>query len=214
MKTAIKRLLLAVIFSGVSAYMVFLNIGDWLSISDPPQKADIIICLSGTPDRITKSAQLYQMGLAAKIMVMNRIDYQLMLKQNISPKNILEASWLIESTYQEGIAINRLLSGKDYTSALVVSDPYHLYRVKWTLQQTLKNNAPRISFISSNAPSLDGFWWKNDKSRIFVLSEIPKIVYYWIWHGMLGIEDDPAWATVMERKYVATLTAVFRFMEA
>jgi uncharacterized SAM-binding protein YcdF (DUF218 family) len=215
MKTAIKHLLLLSLFSGVSAYMVFLNIGTWLSIKDPPQQSDIVICLGGgvSDDRIKKAIQLLENGFAGSIMATTNGAYQQILQKNIPPEKILKANRPVESTYHEGLSIQQVLLEGHYTSALVVSDPYHLYRVKWTMTHTLGTGSPHFSFISSEAPSLDGFWWQNEKGRIFVLSEIPKIVYYWIWHGILGIEDDPAWATGMEQQYVAVLTAIFRFMK-
>ncbi|MFH0784567.1 MAG: hypothetical protein V2B20_21785 [Pseudomonadota bacterium] len=62
-----------------------------------------------------------------------------------------------------------------------------------------------FSFVSSDAPSLQGFWRSNRNSRLFVLSELPKIVYYWVWHGVLGIVDDPQWAVDLEESYMAMI---------
>ena len=95
-----------------------------------------------------------------------------------------------------------LLQGGKYKTALVVSDPFHLYRVKWTLRHHFPDDSLHFSFISSDAPSLQGFWWSNERSRLFVLSELPKIVYYWLWHGLLGIAEDPEWAVDLERVYM------------
>ncbi len=65
-----------------------------------------------------------------------------------------------------------------------------------------------LSFVSSDALSLQGFWWSNPNSRLFVLTELPKIVYYWVWHGMLEIAEDPQWAIDLERGYLAFVKAM------
>jgi hypothetical protein len=46
-------------------------------------------------------------------------------------------------------------------------------------------------------------------SRLFVFSEIPKILYYWSWHGVLGIVEDPDWAHHLYRLYMAAVRRLF-----
>ena len=84
--------------------------------TDVPSKADVIICLAGSDDRINKAVWLLGEGLAEKVAVTTDAAYQEMLKKKVSPDKILKANWS------------------------------------------------------------------------------PKIVYYWVWHGVRGIVDDPQWA--------------------
>ena len=36
-------------------------------------------------------------------------------------------------------------------------------------------------------------------SRFFVLTEMPKVLYYWLYHGLLGFEDDPQWTVDLKK---------------
>lgn len=112
-------------------------------------------------------------------MVTSEASYREMLQKKVDPDKILKAVWSAKSTYEEGLLVKGLLGGK-IKSAMVVTDPFHLYRVKWTFQHVFHDKLIEFTFISSDAPSLQGFWWSNHNSRLFVLSELPEIVYYWI----------------------------------
>ena len=192
----------------ILAYAFFLHIGSWLAAADSPQRADVIVCISGSSARTDKAISLLQRGLAGKIAVTTDQVYRAVLAKKVPPEKILKADWSATSTFQEGMIIKSLLDYR-YSSAMVVSDPFHLFRVRWTLHHFFPDGSIRFSLISSDAPSLQGFWWLKSDSRLFVLSELPKILYYWVWHGMMGIAEDPQWAIDLERDYLAFVREVF-----
>jgi len=183
-------------------HTLFSNLGGLLAACDAPRAADLIITTSGSPGRIAKAALLLRQGYAERVLVTTEESYRLMVGLGVSPEKVVRASWSADSTYEEGLLIRELLAGPGSASALVVSDPFHLLRVKWTLHHLFAGDAPRFFFVSSDAPEFQGFWWDNQHSRLFVLHELPKLVYYWFWHGMLGFVDDPPWALRLERMYV------------
>ncbi len=188
--------------------LLFFIIGALLSWQDSAGKADVIVCLSCSNARIEKAIALLQQGLADRVAVTTDEVYSIMLAKKVLPGQILNAHWSATSTYEEGILLKTLLAGK-YTTALVVTDPFHLYRTKWTFRHIFAENSITFSFISSDDPSLQGFWWSKANSRLFVLSELPKIFYYWLWHGLLGIVEDMAWAIELERVYQNYIQDVF-----
>jgi uncharacterized SAM-binding protein YcdF (DUF218 family) len=192
----------------LSAYYFFLHIGDWLTPVDIQKKAEVVVCLAERNSRMDKAISLLQRGLAGKIVVTTDATYQDMLYKKVSPDKILKADWSAESTYEEGLLLKDILDEK-IQSVIVVTDPFHLYRAKWTFRHIFSNKYTVFSFISSDEPSLQGFWWSNPNSRLFVLSELPKIVYYWIWHGLLGVVEDPQWALDFERVYMTFIKDVF-----
>jgi uncharacterized SAM-binding protein YcdF (DUF218 family) len=198
----------------LAGYMLFLNLGGLLTVCDAPGKTELIISTSGAPGRIAKAAELLRLGYGERVLVTTAVSYGLMVSRGVAPEKILRASWSAESTYQEGLLIKELLAGRGYTSALVVSDPFHLFRVKWTLRHLFAGDGLRFLFISTDSSEYRGFWWDNRSSRLFVLSELPKIVYYWIWHGLLGIADDPPWALELEWMYLKLICKNIRVSEA
>ena len=199
--------LLAVVL-GLCAHNFFLNIGDWLTPAEVPGHAQVVICLAEDNYRMDKAISLLREGLVEKVVVTTEATYQDMLFKKVDSAKILRTDRSAESTYEEALLTKGLLDGK-VTSAMVVTDPFHLYRAKWSFLHVFSDESTVFSFISSDSPLLKGFWWSNPRSRLFVLSELPKIVYYWTWHGLLGIIKDPAWAVELERVYIAFIKRVF-----
>jgi hypothetical protein len=76
-----------------------------------------------------------------------------------------------------------------------------MYRVKWTFGQVLNSQKIHTTFTASEPSWAKGSWWENKTSRVFVLNEIPKVLYYWIAHGLLGIKNDPPWVNDLESWY-------------
>jgi len=46
------------------SFLFYRNIGELLSKADVPDRSDVIICMSGSSERVDKTAQLLQQGLA------------------------------------------------------------------------------------------------------------------------------------------------------
>ncbi len=66
----------------------------------------------------------------------------------------------------------------------------------------------RFSYISSEPKWAQGFWWDKSRSRAFVLTELIKIPYYWVAHGLFGLDHNPGWAVGAKRwmhRYVGIL---------
>jgi len=49
-----------------------------------------------------------------------------------------------------------ILRERGYRSALVVTDPYHLRRVRWTFRHVFKNQPINLVFVASDMP------WKGE----------------------------------------------------
>ncbi len=206
--TPLKALLL--VLAAFLCGIIFVgSIGLVLSRTDVVREAEVVVCLGGGSERVHRAVKLFRAGYAEKVVVTSEANYQEMLAQKIDPGKIIKAEWSAANTYQEGLLLQGLLAAGAHRSALVVSDPYHLYRVRWTLKHFFADDSVNFYYISSEAPSLQGFWWSKPQSRLFVLSELPKIGYYWFWHGLLGIAEDPAWAKELERIYLAMVHKFF-----
>ncbi|MGA2468963.1 MAG: YdcF family protein [Thermodesulfobacteriota bacterium] len=172
-----------------------------LSHSDLPQKVDVIVCLNGPgPERIKKSASLYHQGFASNIILTASKNKDPLLQQGLSSENITLAPGP-KTTYQDALVSVPLLHKGKYRSALIVTNPYHLYRVRWTFYHVLNNSSVHLLFVSTDLAWNKDFWWKDKKSRFYVISEVSKIGYYWILHGFLRIEEDPPWAIELKTRY-------------
>ncbi len=189
---------LILVFLLLGGYLFFLNIGNWLNISEAPFETDVILCLSGNGDRIIKSAFLLDNGYAGKIMITTAASMSLAQKEQVAFENIIVPESFATSTFEEALNAKKLLQTGRFKSVMIISDPYHMYRVKWTFDHVYKNVPIKLSYVATDPTWAQGFWWDKKRSRFFVCSELPKILYYWLGHGLFGIEKDPEWARKME----------------
>lgn len=95
----------------------------------------------------------------------------------------------------------RFMGRENLQSAIIVSDPYHMYRAQWTYGHLTDADAIDLTYIASGATGVKKNWWKDTTERRTVLREIPKIFYYWIAHGLLGVRNDPQWIVATELWY-------------
>jgi uncharacterized SAM-binding protein YcdF (DUF218 family) len=189
-------------------FLVFAQIGNWLAVADEPAHVDMIICLSGSQERIDKAAQLIHQGFADRILVTHTDVHRMLLAQHVSPEKIIAPSWKVRSTYQEGLLVHDFVE-RNYRSFMVVSDPYHLYRVRWTMRHHFGDLDSNFIFVASEAVGPPGFWWSTQDGRRYVLSEVPKIFYYWLWHGLLDNDVNPPWALEVKDLYLAFIYRFF-----
>jgi len=179
----------------------FLNIGDWLTISEDPEKAELIICLNGDQARLPKAVELFKQGVANHILVTSSSMRQFILRQGVPETAVTALSGPNSSTYEEARSAVQYMGGHKVRYAVVVSDSYHLYRARWTFERLKESQTFQFSYAAANPISENRQWWSDRKSRKFVLNEIPKVVYYWVGHGLLGIETDPHWVNAAESWY-------------
>jgi hypothetical protein len=181
--------------------LLFFNATTLLLISDLPQKAEVIICLNGNLKRIPKVAELYSQGYARKILVTYPSTRKAMIKAGIPETAVVSLDGGYNSTYEEALGVVRFMELENLRSAVIVSDPYHMYRARWTYSWLSDTGKVQLTYVAAEESGERPFWWDDTKDRRTVLRELPKIAYYWIAHGLLGIRYDPPWVMAAERWY-------------
>lgn len=180
---------------------VFFNAGRLLSsVAGQPVHADVIVVL-GSPERLAKGEELYKEKFASRIFISIPEYITSLGEEGGRPKNITVPKWCPQTTYQEALAFAEYLRNHPAQSAIIVTDPYHQYRVKWTFEHVFRNAQIKFNYVSTRPKTTLGFWWNDMNSRIFVLTEIPKVLYYWLYHGVLGLESDPEWTVALKKWY-------------
>ncbi len=184
------------ILAGLRAFTMA---GLWVAEADRPGKVDVIVCLNGS-ERVKKAAELYHQGLAPKVILTAGKDKKDLAQLGIPEKHIALAEGPM-TTYQEALAVKAMLPFSGVRSAIVISDPYHLKRVRWTFRQVLKDSRVKFYFVSSDLPWEGQGWWREGQSRVPVALEISKIVYYRLVHGLMGLDNDPPWTLTLKHRY-------------
>jgi len=116
-------------------------------VGDTEQKSDLIICLGGNVRaRQEKSLKLYKEKYAQKLLLTNQAsDY--FLKNGVSSPNIYVTS-VPKNTFEEAQYCHKFMEEHKISSALVVSDWWHLRRVKWSFEAVFQDRGKKIRYFS------------------------------------------------------------------
>ncbi len=204
-----KRILIFIVLFiclGLVAWSAWAGLGPWLAKSDTIQSADVIICLNGA-ERIKKTAELYRKGWAREVILTVAEEKKPLTRLGI-PESMITLVPGPRTTYQEVMAVTPLLLSSGYSSGIVVTDPFHLRRVRWTFENVLKDQPITLTYVASDIPLKIEGWWKEKESSRYVYSEVSKLGWYWIVYGLLGSINEPPWAVKLKHIYEGWLDKV------
>jgi uncharacterized SAM-binding protein YcdF (DUF218 family) len=193
----------------VSSIRIFNNIGIRLAQNDAPLPADLIICLNGQ-HRIAKAVQLYEEGLADKILLTVDTTGKVLIRKGV-PSNAIELAPGVRTTFEEALAAREYVHQNPSGTALVISDPYHLWRVRWSFEKAFQGMDTHLVFVASDLfwPRHD--WFHDPFARYQVASELSKMLFYRIYHGLLGRKTAPEWVFAWKTKYLGFLRKALSF---
>ena len=197
----------------LSAFVIFskqikTGIGKFLIIQDNLYPADVIHVIAGNDYRTEYAIQLYQQGFARKIFFTGgwcsqhgyfhgEHGMQLALDAGVPQADLAYDDSTVMSTYDETLLLQNYLDTLQppAQSIIVVSDPFHMRRARWTNRMVFGKG---MNIIMQPVPfDLTPFsqqWWEDDDSRSFVKDEYKKMVFYyfryqlgWTWLSFLDM---------------------------
>jgi uncharacterized SAM-binding protein YcdF (DUF218 family) len=172
---------------------LLLAIGDFLVVQDELHPADVIHVISGPDDRTDYAIQLYKEGYARQIFFTGgwcsfhnyyhgQHGKERALEQGIPLEAIAIDDSQVTSTYSEAVKLKELIeqSQAPIHSVIVVSDPYHMRRARWTYRHLLGVQVSlQMAPIPFELSPYQRRWWTDEKSRQYVKNEYLKIAYYY-----------------------------------
>lgn len=189
---------LCVLVAGALALLAHKAPG-YLMYQDPPKKADCIIPLLGIEyvERKKEAFQLISEGYSKILLVppryrlvhvsdgKNRVPEQ--VKEELSELSILAYKenpryrWH-ENTHIELILAKEYMMAYGYTSAILVSSPYHMRRVKLLSRYVFPENEYAITCIPDRYESPAAPWWSTRQGVGWVSKEYVKIGWFLVYH--------------------------------
>lgn len=184
--------------------LIFRQAGSWLVKADPPQKSDAIMVLMGSvPDRVLQAADLYQQGIAPRIIIIEpeHGSWEKVIARGIHPTFGAEqfkevAVWLgipdscitvlpgeAESTKQEAQIISAWLKQHSSVDTLtLVSSNNHTLRSGMIFRKKFKKDEVKTEVILSPSPyskhnDLSKWWRDREKIEIVVFEWIKIVVF-------------------------------------
>lgn len=190
----------------VSAVLIFNNIGYWLARKEDPIPADLIVCLNGQ-HRVAKAAQLYQDGYADTILLTVSKTGEELVRKGV-PSGAIELAPGVRTTFEEALAAQAYVDQNPTKTALVISDPYHLSRVRWSFEKAFKNIDTQLVFVATDLSWPEQNWFDDPLIRYQVASEVSKMIFYRTYHGFLGRKTAPEWVFRWKIRYLGFLRKV------
>lgn len=169
-----------------------LHVGDFLVVEDPIRKADLIHVVSGPDYRTEYAIELYKKGYAEMMLftggwniganeVSATRSERLALTAGVPADKIIVDVTDIICTYEEAERLKFFVNSTNGSirSVIVVSDPFHMRRVRWAFQRQFKG---QVKLIMAPVPfeltTMNAKWWLDARSRFMVCDEYLKLVYY------------------------------------
>ena len=176
-------------------------IGNYLVVSHPPQKSDLIVCLAGgNVERGLATADAFNKGLAPRIfaareempdgygMLKQRgvlypesIDLLVMILKSLGvPESAIFKSDLpSRSTWEEAEFVQEFIKKRNDRSILLITSPTHTRRTYLTFKKIIKDKDCRIIVMPS---PYSGFrpedWWKHKRYVREVILEYQKLIHF------------------------------------
>ena len=203
MRRFFKRLTLLFFVLGILLLAAFLfrepllrRAADAWIVNERLTKADVIVVLGGGLEtRPFEAARLYHLGLAPKILLMNprltptqgmglipaeaEIARQVLLKQEVKEADIAVAPDLVNSTYEESIAVRNWAKTNHIKRLIIATDVFHTRRVRWLFGKEL--GAAGIQVEIAAVPVREytmADWWQHELGVVAFQNEILKYAYY------------------------------------
>ena len=167
-------------------------LGDLLVVQDELQPADVVHVIAGPDYRTDYAIRLYQEGDAKRIFFTGgwcRIHQYhhgergraLALAQGVPQQAIATDESSVTSTYSEVVRLKEFMaeSPEPIRSVIVVSDPYHMRRARWTYRRVLGRQVKvQMAPVPFELTPYKRRWWTDEASRQYVWDEYRKMVYY------------------------------------
>jgi uncharacterized SAM-binding protein YcdF (DUF218 family) len=195
---------------------ILLAVGDFLVVRDDLRPADVIAVISGPDDRTDYAIQLYKQGYGKQIFFTggwcpviqgNHAERgkERALEQGVPPQAIATDGSPVNSTYSEAVRLKEFIAESEapIQSVIVVSDPHHMRRARWTYRLLLGDQVSiQMAPVPFELSPYQRRWWTDEESRQYVKNEYLKIAYYYAryqfswgpvreWLASLDTEGEP-----------------------
>jgi uncharacterized SAM-binding protein YcdF (DUF218 family) len=213
-----KHILISLVVLSIVILFVFrerwlLSFGDFLVLKDNLYPADVIHVIAGEDYRTDYAIHLYEQGYGAVLFFTGgwckthqyhhgKHAEERSLAQGLPRNAIAYDDSSVTSTYQEAERLKEWIahSPDPIHSVIVVSDPFHMRRARWTYKKVLGDSiAVQMAPIPFEQTSYRRRWWTAQASRRYVRDEYEKIVYY-ILRYQISTGKFRNWLASMDRE--------------
>ena len=187
----------------VIALAAFPQLGPWLVVEDPLDKADAIVVLGGTMyERPLEAVDLYNAGYAPKIFLIREIpDWgeRLLLERHIPivravdiqietlvklgiPRDAIDVIEPSDNTAEEACHVRDMVAARKMSRVIIVTSMQHTRRARLVMRRRLTPVGAHVIMRGSkyDRAVLTPWWWRDRATFRFTLFETQRLLGYWI----------------------------------
>lgn len=189
-------LLASLFFVGL---FVFLNVGRWLVVEDPLQKASAIAVLSGRmPSRALEAARVYKQGYADRVWLTHSTepgatleklsvsyvgeesyDKQILIHEGVPESAIQVLEPPIVNTVDEMKTIGEALRKENQRRVIIVTSQVHTRRVRALWNRLSAGDGVAIIHGVTDDSFDPAHWWRNTSDALDVVREVLGLANAW-----------------------------------
>lgn len=169
------------------------EISDFLFVHDEPEVADLIVVIGGRRrERAEKAVELYQHGLAPKILFTGgdkrKIGQaealrlrEVAVERGVRPEDILVESRAVntmENVLYTCAVIDREIGFDNLNTVILISSPMHMRRVKRAFATHCPRHVKLLCIPDDREDANKSNWWTDTAWRESVLRELEKVRDY------------------------------------
>jgi uncharacterized SAM-binding protein YcdF (DUF218 family) len=184
--------LLIVVISLTFKEQLLLAVGNFLIVKDDLHPVDVIHVIAGEDYRTYYAIHLYQEGYTKFLfftggwceyhkMYHGEHARQIAVASGVPLDAIFVDDAHVTSTYSETVRLKAWMDLRPVPihSVIVVSDPFHMRRARWTYRRILGG---KVEILMAPVPfdqtPYQPRWWENVESKKYVKDEYLKFIYY------------------------------------
>ena len=183
------------------ALLGFFTSGALLSApAGEPSHVDAVVVLGGDGGagglgvRYLRGRDLVLAGFSKRLIVMNPGDTARQDALVKVPGVEFVGALVAHNSWEEAIAVRERMKAEGLRSVMVVSDPPHMLRLRYTWGSILRGTGLSYTLVATTPPWWPGWrWWRNPEASGFVGNEVLKLGYYVVRYrfGLVAASDGP-----------------------
>ncbi len=183
----------------LAGWFAFLNVGRWLVVEDPLQKASAIAVLSGRiPSRALEAARVYKQGYAPRVWLTHSTepgktleklsipyigeemyDKQILVKEGVPESAIQVLEPPIVNTADEMKTIGEAVRKENQRNVIIVTSKAHTRRVRALWNRLAAQDGTAIIRGDSEDSFDPAHWWKDTSDALDVVRELLGLLNAW-----------------------------------
>ncbi len=169
--------------------ILFIQAPSYLVYSDQPRKADAVVLFLGNEykERRAEAVRLIRDGYADYLLIpaygkMAKATDLARASRNGVPSRPAHYPVVYEDTHIEVLEAKRLMDKEGLTSAIFVSSPYHMRRIRLIANRVFTGSGYQTAFVPTRFEKpTEGLWFLNQNNLRKVIGEYSKIAWFFLY---------------------------------